>query len=206
VAVGVSSRSASSAFRASAYRGSGCCCASAGPTPAAHRSDERRHLAGRHEADVHDDGEQNEAVVVSGRSGDRTGDGRTVSDQQRQQRRSRFRRAPTVRRLLSRGAGRPSRVVGTLGERRAGTAARVEHGLAAREAVVVSGWRTARVLALRDARSHGCSRGAQHGWQRRASVDVAEPGRDARSDWSKHGQAILGACRFSPSDRYSTCL
>ena len=26
------------------------------------------------------------------------------------------------------------------------------------------------------------------------------------SDWSKDGQAILGACRFSPSDRYSTCL
>jgi Tol biopolymer transport system component len=26
------------------------------------------------------------------------------------------------------------------------------------------------------------------------------------SDWSKDGKAILGACRFSPSDRYSTCL
>ena len=26
------------------------------------------------------------------------------------------------------------------------------------------------------------------------------------SDWSKDGQAILGACRFSPSERYSTCL
>jgi Tol biopolymer transport system component len=26
------------------------------------------------------------------------------------------------------------------------------------------------------------------------------------SDWSKDGQAILGACRFSKSDRYSTCL
>jgi len=26
------------------------------------------------------------------------------------------------------------------------------------------------------------------------------------SDWSKDGQAILGACRFSRSDRYSTCL
>ena len=26
------------------------------------------------------------------------------------------------------------------------------------------------------------------------------------SDWSKDGQAILGACRFNPSDRYSTCL
>jgi Tol biopolymer transport system component len=26
------------------------------------------------------------------------------------------------------------------------------------------------------------------------------------SDWSKDGQAILGACRFSQSDRYSTCL
>jgi Tol biopolymer transport system component/DNA-binding winged helix-turn-helix (wHTH) protein len=25
-------------------------------------------------------------------------------------------------------------------------------------------------------------------------------------DWSKDGQAILGACRFSKSDRYSTCL
>jgi Tol biopolymer transport system component len=25
-------------------------------------------------------------------------------------------------------------------------------------------------------------------------------------DWSKDGQAILGACRFSPSERYSTCL
>ena len=25
-------------------------------------------------------------------------------------------------------------------------------------------------------------------------------------DWSKDGQAILGACRFRPSDRYSTCL
>ena len=26
------------------------------------------------------------------------------------------------------------------------------------------------------------------------------------SDWSKDGQAILGACRFSQSERYSTCL
>ena len=26
------------------------------------------------------------------------------------------------------------------------------------------------------------------------------------SDWSKDGQAILGACRFNRSDRYSTCL
>ncbi len=26
------------------------------------------------------------------------------------------------------------------------------------------------------------------------------------SDWSKDGRAILGACRFSESDRYSTCL
>jgi Tol biopolymer transport system component len=26
------------------------------------------------------------------------------------------------------------------------------------------------------------------------------------SDWSKDGQAILGACRFSRSERYSTCL
>lgn len=26
------------------------------------------------------------------------------------------------------------------------------------------------------------------------------------SDWSKDGQAILGSCRFSRSDRYSTCL
>jgi len=26
------------------------------------------------------------------------------------------------------------------------------------------------------------------------------------SDWSKDGQAILGACRFGKSDRYSTCL
>ena len=26
------------------------------------------------------------------------------------------------------------------------------------------------------------------------------------SDWSKDGQAILGACRFNPSERYSTCL
>ena len=26
------------------------------------------------------------------------------------------------------------------------------------------------------------------------------------SDWSKDGQAILGACRFSPSERYATCL
>ena len=26
------------------------------------------------------------------------------------------------------------------------------------------------------------------------------------SDWSKDGQAILGACRFSESERYSTCL
>src|SRR5207249_212813 len=26
------------------------------------------------------------------------------------------------------------------------------------------------------------------------------------SDWSKDGQAILGACRFSKSDRYSTCV
>jgi len=26
------------------------------------------------------------------------------------------------------------------------------------------------------------------------------------SDWSKDGQAILGACRFNKSDRYSTCL
>jgi Tol biopolymer transport system component/DNA-binding winged helix-turn-helix (wHTH) protein len=25
-------------------------------------------------------------------------------------------------------------------------------------------------------------------------------------DWSKDGRAILGACRFGPSDRYSTCL
>ena len=26
------------------------------------------------------------------------------------------------------------------------------------------------------------------------------------SDWSKDGRAILGACRFNESDRYSTCL
>ena len=26
------------------------------------------------------------------------------------------------------------------------------------------------------------------------------------SDWSKDGQAILGACRFNQSERYSTCL
>ena len=26
------------------------------------------------------------------------------------------------------------------------------------------------------------------------------------SDWSKDGEALLGSCRFSPTDRYSTCL
>jgi Tol biopolymer transport system component/DNA-binding winged helix-turn-helix (wHTH) protein len=26
------------------------------------------------------------------------------------------------------------------------------------------------------------------------------------SDWSKSGESILGSCRFSPSDRYSTCV
>lgn len=37
---------------------------------------------------------------------------------------------------------------------------------------------------------------------------VTKPGRVEMlaSDWSKDGQAILGACRFSQSERYSTCL
>ena len=37
---------------------------------------------------------------------------------------------------------------------------------------------------------------------------VTTPGRleMQMSDWSKDGQSILGACRFSPSERYSSCL
>jgi Tol biopolymer transport system component len=43
------------------------------------------------------------------------------------------------------------------------------------------------------------------GGSERAVTTLGEVDMQA-SDWSKDGEAILGACRLSPSDRYSTCL
>ena len=78
--------------------------------------------------------------------------GQPYPDYSGQHGRSGFRRAR--RRLEGRVSHRPrwpQRVVGTIDCRRTGAAAAVEHGLAIREAAVVSGWREARVLALCDA-------------------------------------------------------
>ena len=150
-------------------------------TTGAGRRDERGYFAGRHETGLHGDVEQNEAVGLPIRPGQRAHHRPAVSHYRGQHGRSGLRRAR--RRLegrLSHRPGGPQRVVGTIDCRRAGAAAAVEHGLAIRETAVVSGRREARVLALCDAGHHPRGSRAQYGWQRRARIDEARPCRDAR--------------------------
>ena len=109
------------------------------------------HFGRRHEAGLHGDVEQDEAVGVSLRRRQRTSHRPAVSHYPGQHGRSGFR--PARRRVedrLSDRSGWPQRVVGTIDRRRTGAAAAVERGLAPRETAVVAGWREARVLALRD--------------------------------------------------------
>ena len=166
------------------------------------------HFGRRHEAGLYGDVEQDEAVGISLRRRRRPNLRSAVSHYPRQHGRSRFRRAG--RRLedrLSDRSGWPQRVVGTIDCRRTGAAPAVEHGLAPCETAVVAGWRKACVLALRAAGQLPRRRGTQHRRQLATACSrCPATSRCSGSDWSKDGQAILGACRFNRSERYSTCM
>ena len=134
--------------------------------------------------------------------------GQTLSDHAGQHRRSRFRRPR--RRLEGRvphRSRRPQRIVGTIDWRgtRTSSAVRARTGRFAKPRWSPDGARLAfsryatrdHLLAVALLNADGSG---ERVLTRPDHVEMQG------SDWSRDGQAILGSCRFSSSERYATCL
>ena len=144
---------------------------------------------------------------VSLRSGQRADHGRTVSNHRTAAPEKWIStRARTAPRSRIRPCAPAATSCGSDRLPQAGAAAAIEHGLAIGETAVVAGWREARVPALCEAGQTVAVAVLNTDGSGDRVLTLPRDVEMQGSDWSKDGQAILGACRFNRSDRYSTCL